>query len=25
VMSDGSLFIFAQGQRALRGGLAFTF
>jgi Carboxypeptidase regulatory-like domain len=25
VLSDGSLLIFAQGQRALRGGLAFTF
>lgn len=25
LLSDGSLFVFAQGQRAVRGGLAFTF
>jgi hypothetical protein len=24
-MSDGSLLVFAEGQRAVRGGLAFTF
>jgi hypothetical protein len=25
ILSDGSLLIFTQGQRAIRGGVAFTF
>jgi hypothetical protein len=25
ILSDGSLLVFAQGQRSIRGGVAFTF